>query len=862
MLKEINIKEFLETHYSIEYTGNKALCPFHSEKTPSFVYKEETNRVTCYGSCNENWDIVSFVMKYEGLNFQEAKKKIQNLAGVSEPKNKKKKKEKINYKDYEAALDRYIDVMCSYMKDEDYYYFSKRGFSIDFSKSNRFFLTKSINVKSNFSAKELLHLQNMKLITESKDTPYIKYKGRYCFPLQLETGLTFQGRAIREEVKPKYITPAILRKGLYINSMTESEYYIIEGIIDTWKGIKRYGENKVIGLLGGSNLDRLSDLPAEAKYYLLMDNDKAGAEYTRKIIQKIKSRKIKIARFPAGKDFDDCSDLDVVFDDINDEQSIKMPDKYSIEDGLYYDGKKVSSQVIIPVSESTDRDGVHYVKLKCTIDNRERIVIVPSSSIAKKSEILKLNDSGIYITEKAAPHQSQFLVSYLEVNHEVLETSGKVIHDIGFRDGYFYLPDRIIMKDGVDYDVWMPSGGQLIQSMFKAKGKVEEWRKAIDIIQDLSKNQDCNIAAFCIYLAFASPFNSLMCAKNLIVHLHRKSGKGKTTILKVCVSIFGDPNGELFTDWNTTPAAFKRMPAVYQIVLFLDEFTTIDKRMCVQDLLYILAEGKEKTKAKQHGRGLVDSGRYFFNTISTGETQIINPETSHTGLTVRLLQFENEVFGGSVEKDFFRQIEKITTANHGVALESFVSHVLRNGVKFERKDFLCESEVETLSTQNTRLYEELRAAFSVACEVESFFNFGFDCRDVFRSVFLSVTKTVDQYNDLGGRFLDGINDYITQQITKFPEIEFPAMGSAKASAGKSGEILGFIDGDDLLMTPTRAKAAIMEFMGGNHYVEVKRELEESGRVKTMPPMRILIDDKPVNNRLIRFLGILTNEDIF
>lgn len=59
----------------------KGLCPFHNEKTPSFFVNEEKNFYYCFG-CGESGNVISFLMKIDGLNFKEAIAKIFYLAGI------------------------------------------------------------------------------------------------------------------------------------------------------------------------------------------------------------------------------------------------------------------------------------------------------------------------------------------------------------------------------------------------------------------------------------------------------------------------------------------------------------------------------------------------------------------------------------------------------------------------------------------------------------------------------------------------------------------------------------------------------------------------------------------------------------
>lgn len=213
---KIDIVSLISRHVSLKQAGKNfsGLCPFHTEKTPSFIVSPELQRYKCFG-CQKSGDIFTFLMEYEKIDFKEALEKLAKEAGVKLTSLKPKdKKTEILFMINKLALDFYQNNLMSETSKIALDYLTNRGinsesiktFGIGYAEGNNNLL-KYLKTKANFTQQQLLDSGLFNLDNKSKIIKD-KFNKRIVFPVQDEKGriIAFSGRTLPgNDYGPKYL---------------------------------------------------------------------------------------------------------------------------------------------------------------------------------------------------------------------------------------------------------------------------------------------------------------------------------------------------------------------------------------------------------------------------------------------------------------------------------------------------------------------------------------------------------------------------------------------------------------------------------------------------------------------------------
>ncbi|MBI4091440.1 DNA primase, partial [candidate division WWE3 bacterium] len=378
----LSIVEFVSSYVSLTKSGKnyKGLCPFHQEKTPSFMVSPELQIFKCF-ACGKAGDVFTFLMEIEGLDFVAAVKRLADKAGVKielsgAPRKKDRKDTILEINHLAAEFYHYLllkhkvgEKALDYLKSErklsdDTILSFKIGYSPNSWRSLHDFL-----VTRNYRIEDLVS-SGLVVSHESGKAFYDRFRGRIVFPIKNISGeiVGFSARILGKE-EPKYInTPEteVFNKGSVLFALDKAKVSIkregfvllVEGQMDAI-GAHQDGFVNTVATSGTSlTQEQLKVLKKLAPdIYFCFDSDAAGVEAAKRGIELAEGMdfNMKVVVIPKPfKDLDESlrSDFDGVKKALQNAVSlydfyfIRALGKFSPDDPI---GKKKIAEILVPV---------------------------------------------------------------------------------------------------------------------------------------------------------------------------------------------------------------------------------------------------------------------------------------------------------------------------------------------------------------------------------------------------------------------------------------------------------------------------------------------------------------------------------
>jgi DNA primase len=319
-----DIVRVVSDYVSLKGTGNalKGLCPFHSEKTPSFTVHRDKQFFHCFG-CQAGGDVFSFVMLAEKLPFPEAVEVVAEKCGVPIPAKGadfgKSDDRKQLFEIYERAAAYFQQMLATNEAAPARQVLEKRKIDLAFVKRFGLGYAPSSGLINHLRLED--PVSSGLVVRNDRGEVYDRFRRRLMFPIWNERGkiIGFGGRALMPDAQPKYLNSA--ESPLYSKSSVlyglhfardvarkAGRLVVVEGYFDCLS-LHQAGIENVVASCGTALTQQQVAIMARYVPEVVMnyDPDAAGQTAMRRSIDLLlaKGLRIRILKLAGGLDPDD-----------------------------------------------------------------------------------------------------------------------------------------------------------------------------------------------------------------------------------------------------------------------------------------------------------------------------------------------------------------------------------------------------------------------------------------------------------------------------------------------------------------------------------------------------------------------------
>lgn len=471
ILDQNNIVDIIEEYLPLKKAGANysTNCPFHKEKTPSFIVSPDKQMFHCFG-CGESGDGISFLTKYKNYTFVEAAEYLANRAGIV--------LEEINSSKININKQT-VDMLYKINRDTAAYFYKnlrKYPHVIEYLSSR--------NIKSNviklfgigyangewdnllnylknegYSEEDILKT-GLIIKNKNNNTYYDRFRNRVIFPIfdVNKRIIGFGGRVIDDSM-PKYLNSPeslIFNKGYNLygihlarESVRNNSFILVEGYMDVIK-MHVHGYTTAVAALGTSFTENQVKLLKRysKSFYIAFDSDEAGQKASLKAINMLKKNNLK-AKIIIMKDAKDPDEYLNKFGKASFDKLIENSlDYYSFLELHFKEMLENSNKVeyinnffdnIVNVNSEIERELI-FDKLSSKVGvSKESIIKEYNKRSTKQKTLIKTAKPAVkpQVTKITTCHEEE-LIKLILLNNDFALKLSEIVNEDTFKDLKYY----------------------------------------------------------------------------------------------------------------------------------------------------------------------------------------------------------------------------------------------------------------------------------------------------------------------------------------------------------------------------------------------------------------------------------------
>ena len=483
IIDENNIVDVIEEYLPLKKAGANysTNCPFHKEKTPSFIVSPDKQMFHCFG-CGESGDSISFLTKYKNYTFVEAAEFLANRAGIvleeTDSLNSYSSKQltdtlyKINR---EAAAFFYKNLrlkpnVVRYLNSRKIYAEVIKSFGIGYANDEWDNLLKYLKNKG-YSEDDILKT-GLIIRNEKNNSYYDRFRNRIMFPIFdiKKKIIGFGGRVIDDSL-PKYLNSPesmVFNKGYNLygiqiakENVRDKSFILVEGYMDVIK-MHVHGYSTAVAALGTSFTENQAKLLKRysKSFYVAFDSDTAGQQAALKAMNMLKRNDLegRVIIIPDAKDPDEYLNKfgKQSFDKLIDNSL----DYYGFLE-FHYKEKLENSNKVEYINNFFDNIiNIHSeIEKELIFEKLSRKVGVSKESIIKEYNKRSSKQKTLIKTAKPAPkmqvkkittcHEEE-LIKLILLNNDFALQLGEIVNEDTFKDLKYYNIIKELYECGIN----------------------------------------------------------------------------------------------------------------------------------------------------------------------------------------------------------------------------------------------------------------------------------------------------------------------------------------------------------------------------------------------------------------------------